>query len=68
MYYHAGTQINAGTFRWSESTRRTAGAAEAEAKRIAKRHGGQPVVEYWDKQHGMYPGECGCVAGSYFVK
>lgn len=66
-YYHAGTQIAAGNVKWSESTRRTAQAAEHEAKRMAETYGGTPMVEYWDRSHGLRPSDCDAVQGAYVV-
>jgi len=65
-YYHAGS-IDGTACRWSLVTRRTREAAVCEAVRIARQHGGRPVVEYWDRAHGLRPGDCEAVAGSDFV-
>lgn len=65
-YYHAGAQNQkTNDVRWSDATRRTAAAAEAEARKMASRHGGCPIVEYWDRTHGLRPGDCEAVAGAY---
>jgi hypothetical protein len=60
-YYHAGSQTNDEQtnevrVNWSDKTRRSASAAEDEARRMAKKDGGKPVVESWDRAHGLRPG------------
>lgn len=67
-YYHAGTQDENNDVRWSDATRKTASAAEKEAKQMAKKFGGKPIVEYWDREHGLRPGDCNLVAGAYDVE
>lgn len=67
-YYHAGSQDENNDVRWSDSTRRTAAAAEKEARQMAKKHGGKPIVEYWDRKCGLCPGDCEVVAGAYDVE
>jgi hypothetical protein len=59
-YYHAGNQKtddrDETVFNWSNHTRRTKRAAQLEAARMAKKHGGKPVVERWKREHGLRPG------------
>lgn len=65
-YFHAGSQSN-GDVNWSDKTRRSKDAAEREAVKMAKRRPGSvPVVEYWDRAHGLRPG-WDCASGSYEV-
>lgn len=66
-YYHAGTQVANGDVRWSQATRKTAQAAEREARAMARKQGGTPIIEYWDRSHGMRPGDCDAVQGVYSV-
>jgi hypothetical protein len=65
-YYHAGVVLEGDVVRWSEHTRTSHVTAEVEAKKMAKEHGGRPVVEYWDRKHGLAPADCDAVSGSYF--
>lgn len=67
-YYHAGAQIDGSNVVWSDATRKTASAAEKEAKQMAKRHGGKPVVECWSRQHGMRPNDANVVVSAYEVE
>lgn len=67
-YYHAGAMCANGDVRWSDSTRRSSEVAEREAKAMARKYGGKPVVEYWKREHGMRPGDADAVAGAYTVE
>jgi hypothetical protein len=73
LYYHAGAlreanpEMQAETkVYWSDKTRRTSEAASAEARKLARKYGGKPIVEYWDRAHGLRPG-WDCAAGSFDV-
>lgn len=65
-YYHAGSMSD-GYFVWSDHTRRTRAAAVVEARRMARKHGGSAVVEYWDRDHGLRPESAEAVEGADFV-
>jgi len=65
-YYHAGVENDSGDVRWSKHTRRSYGTAVREARRMAQA-GGRPIVEWWDRQHGLRPGDCEVLAGSEYV-
>lgn len=65
-YYHAGVDLGRGVI-WSDHTRRSQDAAEAEARRMERRSGGRALVEYWDARHGLRPGDCALVAGAYYL-
>ena len=67
-YYHAGTQVGDQTTHWSDHTRRTFRRAETEALALAEQHGGRPVVEWWDRRHGLRPGDCELVLGAEYVE
>lgn len=64
-YYHAGVIISKTCVKWSDAIHETAAEAEVEARELAEIHQGQGVVEYWDRSHGLYPGDCDAVQGSY---
>lgn len=72
-YYHAGSRSRIADQRgeyhiaWSDHTRRSRETAEKEARRIARKTGGVPVVEWWDRSHGMIPRDCEVVEGCDFV-
>ena len=70
-YYHAGsqreTELGEVRVNWSDKTRRSASAAESEARKLARRDGGKPVVEFWDREHGLRPG-WDCAEGAYDVR
>lgn len=53
-YYHAGVERK-GNVVWSSHTRKSREAAAREA-RIMARAGGTPVIESWDRAHGLRPG------------
>ncbi len=56
-YYHAGVSVTDTHTRWSSHTRRTRSAAECEARRMAAAYpGSTPIVECWDRSHGLAPG------------
>lgn len=65
-YYHAGTEIS-GTVSWSEHTRLTREAAETEARHLAAKRGGRPIVEWWPRSAGLRPGDCESVIGADYV-
>ena len=62
-YFHAGCGTEEWTY-WSDHTRRSYDRAVAEARRMARRHGGTPIVEWWERRHGLRPGDCELVAGA----
>jgi hypothetical protein len=64
-YYHAGSMDENNEVRWSDKTRKLSHVAEAEARKIAAKHGGKPIVEYWDRRNGLRPGGSNVVAGMY---
>lgn len=65
-YYHAGVEY--GTTRvWSPHTRRSRIAAVREACRMAKKGGGVPLIEWWDRSHGLRPGSADAVRGAAYV-
>jgi hypothetical protein len=58
-YYHAGVEFPRPprlTF-WSHHTRRSRAAAIREARRLTRGTNGRAVVEYWDRRHGLRPGD-----------
>ncbi|MFZ5832424.1 MAG: hypothetical protein ACOY3P_20245 [Planctomycetota bacterium] len=61
-YYHAGVK-SGDDYMWSAITRRTREAAEREARAMARKSGGEPMVEWWDRSHGLRPGDCEAVLG-----
>ena len=66
-YYHAGTELESGSVLWSNHTRRSFAAASREAARLSRRRGGRPLVEWWDRRHGLVPGDCELVEGAEYV-
>jgi len=64
LYYHAGVAHDGRVVRWSEHTRRSRLAACREAIQAANRIGGDPVVEYWDREWGLRPGTPDAVIGT----
>ena len=81
-YYHAGAikrnVVGETVVDWSNKTRRTRGAAEMEARKISKEkeallgNAWCGIVEWWDKSHGLRPGQdvaigaAQCVDGTWF--
>lgn len=65
-YYHAGTRTDDRTY-WSNHTRRTQEAAAIEARKMAAKFGGRPIVESWDRSWGLRPGDCNAVASAEYV-
>ena len=63
-YYHAGCIPGSGVLEWSPWTYRTRQTAERAAKKLAARHGGAAVIEWWDRSHGLKPKDADAVAGS----
>jgi len=69
LYYHAGIWLESSkSIRWSEETKEEAVDAESEAISMAKEFGGTPVVEYWHRKEGLYPGDADVVKGVYLVE
>lgn len=67
-WYHAGSvDPDRDRAEWSRHSRRTYDRAVREARRIARVHGGRPVVEVWAKRHGPHPGDCELVESAAFV-
>jgi hypothetical protein len=71
-YYHAGVRFDEYlATEWSDHTRRSWDAAVREAQRMARRYSDdvsvRPIVEYWDRAHGLRPGFVDAVAGADFV-
>ncbi|MBU0703571.1 MAG: hypothetical protein KKC18_06865 [Chloroflexi bacterium] len=66
FYYHAGCGT-ADIWRWSEHTRHSHRTAAAEARKMARRYGGRPIVEWWDREHGMRPGDQNAVIDAGYV-
>jgi len=65
-YYRAGC-VQGESVMWSESTRYSSDAAEAEAEKMAARWpGSRPVVEYWGRWHGRKPLSADVVMGFYY--
>lgn len=71
-WFHAGSEAAGSeaapcTIHWSRHSRRTREAAEREARRMARRDGGRPVVEYWAATWGPRPGNADAVEGAYYA-
>ena len=69
FYYHAGVEEPGGedVLWWSPHTRRTYEAAAREARKMARRLGGRPFVEYWRRSRGLRPGDADAVVGWEYV-
>jgi len=65
--WHAGTEIGPQQTHWSAHTRWSREAAEREARRLAQKMGGRPIVEYWPRDRGPRPGPEG-VAGAFYLR
>jgi hypothetical protein len=65
-YYQAGAALTDSVY-WGTKTHRSARAAEQEARRLAREHGGAPAVCYWRRDWGMRPRCADAVAGAYVV-
>jgi hypothetical protein len=67
-YYHAGCGTEGNITRWSTHTRRTRSAAVMEARRLARRHGGRGIVEFWDRARGLRPSDQDAVIGAFWTE
>jgi len=65
-YYHAGTRDGDSCI-WSDHTRRSYDQAAREARSLARHHGGRPIVEWWDRSHGLRPNDCGAVIAAEYT-
>jgi hypothetical protein len=65
-WYHAGVEKSQWDITWSYHSRRSFEAAAEEARRMSRRHGGRPLVEWWTG-HGPQPGDCEVVEGAEYV-
>jgi hypothetical protein len=65
LYYHAGTDFG-DWVRWADSVTTNFRAAMREAHRLAREHGGRPVIEWWPWSRGDSPGPDG-VEGTMYV-
>lgn len=70
-YFHAGVYDPLDQdVRWSPHTRKSANKAEKQALVMARKIGAEveAIVEYWDKDRGLFPRDCECVLGSWRVQ
>lgn len=63
LYYHAGCyDSESDTTSWSDITWGDRSLAAFEARGMA-RHGGTPIIEWWPRSAGEFPGDADVVLG-----